>query len=222
MSRMFAVFLLSISLAAAAQESAAPSFKAGDSWKFRRHDIGNKQEPFVYSNIVQSSTEEQAVLLGDSRPPATPPGKYWWIYDTKKSHWAARFAYSESSADRRGARLLDATADDPALRFPMAVGKEWKVKDRWTSPTAKGSSESTAKVMAFEKVQTPAGEFEAFKIVSEGWWHNETFDNRGRLLRTLWFAPAAKRIVKSEMKDWHAGRLWNHQIEELVELKLAP
>jgi hypothetical protein len=221
MFRIAAALLLSVALNAAAQESAAPSFKAGDMWRFKQQDIGNRRAPFLYSNVVSSSTQDQAVLLGEADPPALTPGKFWWIYDHKRSHWTARFEYSETSADGRGAKVRDQAGDDPVLQFPIAVGKQWKVKDRWSSSSAQGSSESTAKVVGFEKVQTPAGEFDAFKVIGEGWWHNETFNTRGRMLRTLWFAPAAKRIVKYEFKDWNGSQLWNHQVEELVELKLA-
>ena len=80
-----------------------------------------------------------------------------------------------------------------------------------------------AEVLGLEKVQTPAGEFEAHKIALKGWWRNAGSGNTGPHEGTLWYAPAAKAVVK------HVGatRLSNNMPsdqweEELVEFKPGP
>lgn len=103
------------------------------------------------------------------------------------------------------------------LSFPLSVGKAWSFKTDWKNKAANSSGVESAdvKVASFEKVQTPAGEFDAFRIESVGYWDNSR-GRRGRLARTLWFAPSVRTVVKYE-SDNSIDRLTT----EVVEIKLA-
>lgn len=103
------------------------------------------------------------------------------------------------------------------LSFPLSVGKTWTFKTDWKNKVANSSGNESAdvKVAAFEKVRTPAGEFDAFRIESVGFWENNR-GRRGRLARTLWFAPSVRTVVKYET-DNSIDRL----VAELVDIKLA-
>ena len=57
------------------------------------------------------------------------------------------------------------------LSFPLEVGKRWRFTNDWmfkpTGSTGKFHY-STWKVVAHERLSVPAGEFEAFKLMSKG------------------------------------------------------
>ena len=63
-------------------------------------------------------------------------------------------------------------------------------------------------VVAYEKVAVPAGEFEAFKLVSKGRLSgtspiNSQYD--AVITTTYWYAAAARAIVKSEAHNPYLG-----------------
>src|SRR5205085_9020839 len=57
-----------------------------------------------------------------------------------------------------------------ALRFPLEVGKRWRYATDWffKPKGSRGSIVVDVEVVAHESVAVPAGEFEAFKLVSKG------------------------------------------------------
>jgi hypothetical protein len=91
------------------------------------------------------------------------------------------------------------TRDDAPsrLNFPIEAGKKWKASYNWVNPQgSKGSNQDELSVAGIEKIKVAAGEFEAYKIVSKGYWNNFTNSGRGSQTTTFWYAPAARHIVK--------------------------
>lgn len=81
--------------------------------------------------------------------------------------------------------LLNISPDEMGwLNFPLSLGKAWSF--RYLSSFSGRWQDSENKVTAWEKVRTPKGEFEAFKI--------ERVVNPG-LHYYIWYSPAAKAII---------------------------
>lgn len=107
------------------------------------------------------------------------------------------------------------------LQFPLSTGKTWQAKSETTTTTGvRLRSELDTKVVGVEKVQVPAGTFDAFKIEQAGWVNGITFTGSLRTLQHVWYAPAIGRVVKTEYKDWAGTALPRaHNIIELKSLK---
>jgi hypothetical protein len=87
--------------------------------------------------------------------------------------------------------------ESKSLKFPLSVGQSWTHRYERGAGKRKIWVEPQYKVTAWEKVQTPKGTFEAFKIVGAANWvtgrNDENFNNW-----TEYYAPAAKAVVLSE------------------------
>ena len=89
-----------------------------------------------------------------------------------------------------------------ALSFPLEVGKSWRYATDWLFKPkgSRGSMVVDVEVVAHERIALPAGEFEAFKLVSKGWVSgtspiNSQYD--AVITTTYWYAAAPRAIVKS-------------------------
>lgn len=218
--RLIALGALGVTLVAQAQDvkpvAEAPTLKVAESWKYELRNIGDKREPVWFTNTVTAVDDKQAVVAGEH----STEGKFWWLYDTKASKFLARFRFDEAAADKRGAKTEDRSESDSLMQFPMQVGKKYPVKQKWVNSSGdNGDSDLKAEVVAFEKVKTLAGEFDAYKIEVDGWWNNRRWSSSGRQSVVLWYAPSVKREVKMEYKDFTRGGIWNHRTFELMEFK---
>jgi hypothetical protein len=115
------------------------------------------------------------------------------------------------------------TSNPKALNFPIEVGKRWHYVSDWFFKP-KGSNGSIAVdvvVLGYEKVQVPAGEFEAFKLMSTEKVSGTSPINSqyaGEISRTYWYAPAARAIVKIVSHNAYLGP----STFELVAFDLRP
>lgn len=106
---------------------------------------------------------------------------------------------------------------DPYLTFdfPLYVGKTWSQKWQWKLNGWAYNNAVTASVEAFEKVTTPAGTFDTYRVrlvhsytgVKTGRW-----TQAGTLEDTFWYSPQVKYFVKRTYVD--PG--WSHITRELV------
>jgi len=116
-------------------------------------------------------------------------------------------------------------------KFPLTPGKQWTYE--YETKRAAGGTvrfEMSARVAGWEDIAVPAGTFRAMRIEHDGYWSREadfategrSGSVRGRYQVTYWYAPAAKAIVKSTLRDHKptGGGLWTYFQEELVELSL--
>lgn len=195
-----------------------PVFKVGDEWKFRSQNLGDKREPVDYTNRIESVSSDDAWASGTN----AGGDRWWWQIDAKQAMYSKRFDFSETGENKRGKLARDSSSDTPLVQHPLEAGKSYKVKAAWVFNGFKHDSEEKAEVVAFEKVKVPAGEFDAYRIETSGFWNNRGEGWGGRMTKTLWYAPQAKQIVKSEFKGYHSrGQLWNHHVAELLEFKAA-
>lgn len=82
--------------------------------------------------------------------------------------------------------------------FPLATQKSWHISATGLVDTSFRSYAVDCKALAYEDVTTQAGTFKAFKV--ERLWrfklHQNDADRGDRWHDTVWFAPAAKTVVK--------------------------
>jgi hypothetical protein len=185
---------------ASAQGSAlsgeAPQVKVGDSWRWVRSDRRTGVKEAETTRTITSVTAQRIEASEDAGPAV----------------FTADMSALETAAWVRSepARFAD---------FPLAVGKKWSFKFTQTGKTSRYATRSQydAEVVGTEKVKTPAGEFDTFKVVSKGFWNSETSSRSGRAAVTIWYAPAVRTSVRTEFEDGT-----NYNVTELVEVKLAP
>jgi hypothetical protein len=170
---------------ALAQRTERPEVRVGDRWQFVRY----------YS------------------VPSTKPNLAWEINSVTAT---------EISGTENGEPLLMTpdlnVVDSPmnkqsnpkALSFPLEVGNRWRFASDWLFKPkgSKGSIVVDVEVVAHEKVEVPAGEFEAFKLVSKGRVSgtspiNSQYD--AVITTTYWYAAAARATVKSVTHNPYLG-----------------
>ncbi|MFS2004689.1 hypothetical protein ACEN9F_13790 [Duganella sp. CT11-25] len=113
--------------------------------------------------------------------------------------------------------------------FPLAPGKEWTSHATGDNPKAgkRWRYRVQGKVLDWEKVKVPAGEFEALKIVVEALYNGEEVGSNGgsgHLTETVWFVPELNNFVKLDYQDtdWQ-GRIFNRDSWELLSyVRKAP
>ena len=89
------------------------------------------------------------------------------------------------------------------FKFPLQVGNEWTEKMVLTTPTGgKSRIDFDARVSGYEKVRTPAGEFDAFKVEHTGWVNGISWTGAFKVVQTTWYAPAVGRMVRTEFKEY--------------------
>jgi hypothetical protein len=101
------------------------------------------------------------------------------------------------------------------LKFPLKVGDTWDQQyGVLVSNGARSRVDLGAKVVAHEKVSTPAGDFDAFKVETSGWVNGVSWTGSFKVVSTAWYAPAVNRIVRTEYKEYRRDGL-----ESISELK---
>jgi hypothetical protein len=94
----------------------------------------------------------------------------------------------------------------PAYDYPLAPGKTWYTVVVATDPAtqARYRVHTQGKVIGWERIKVPAGEFDALKIKryvfagNPGW-----FTSQEEIDETDWYAPAVGRSVRSEGMSQH-------------------
>ncbi len=183
---------------ALAQRTERPEVRVGDRWQFVRY----------YS------------------VPSTKPNLAWEINSVTAT---------EISGTENGEPLLmtpdlnvvdlpmNKQSNPKALSFPLEVGNRWRFASDWLFKPkgSKGSIVVDVEVVAHEKVEVPAGEFEAFKLVSKGRVSgtspiNSQYD--AVITTTYWYAAAARATVKSVTQNPYLGV----STVEMVAYQLRP
>ena len=125
-----------------------------------------------------------------------------------------------------GGWLTHALADDrvetftppyPAIVFPLAKGRSWdlKVDGREVQLPKKHRVTVQGRVLGWNRVRVPAGEFDALRILRVTFGGN--FEDRefgqSEITEELWYAPSIGRVVRSESR-------WQRRI--LYEIQRGP
>ena len=183
---------------ALAQKTERPEVKVGDRWQFVRYFSVASTKPNLTWEI-NSVTETEISGTENGEPLRMTPDLN--VVD---------------SPERR-------QSNPKALSFPLEVGKRWRYDTDWlVKPKgSKGSIVVDVEVVAHERISVPAGEFEAFKLVSKGWVGgtspiNSQYD--AEITTTYWYAAAPRAIVKSVTHNPYLGA----STVEMVAFQLRP
>lgn len=191
--------------APSAPAAAAPSYKVGDTWMFiwGRTD-STPGTPLVMTVVAVTETE---TTLSTSWNGGAP----------KEVH------YDNQGNLTRDGNGTTYEPSDGHLCFPMAVGRSWDFHHvrRFTLGTIDVSGR--AEIVAFERVQVPAGSFDAYKIVSHG-VNAKQVDRlySAPFTETYWYAPSVKKVIKLEYALYLNHQRVLTRTSELNAFSLAP
>ena len=204
-------FLLATALGTAVAQTTLPierpSHKAGDAWTYRNVDNWTGKE-------TGRSTSTFSGMEGEN-----------WVFRnedlTNQKQTTAVFNPDwQPCRSMRGSQTPVCTG---TFKFPMGEGSRHTFKGLpWSN--GDGHYDATCEGKGLETVQTPAGAFEAFKVQCKGHW-TRVFNgsSQGRYEETSWYAPSARRMVRSEFNTWRTnGQPDAKSLIELVEFKPAP
>lgn len=193
-SALSTISLVMLCSPALAQKADRPTVKAGDQWQFAMTPSTGRNLEWVVKSVtaegIKATENGEQLLLSRDLNVLASPRR--------------------KDSNRR------------LLRFPLEVGKSWTYANSYllkdTETTGRGKY--SVVVLSYEKVQVPAGEFDAFKLESTGSFSRTSKAGpvSGLASTTYWYAPAARAIVKQENRDPSRGP----SSIELVEFKLQP
>jgi hypothetical protein len=193
-----ATALICTSSPAVAQTANRPEVKAGDEWKFAAyHTVPSSTPNRIW--VIKSVTTSGVEGTEDGEP-------------LRLTH---ELNVLESPRDR--------SSNPRWLAFPLEVGKRWQYVTDWVfkPKRSQGRAAVDVSVVAYEKVAVPAGQFDAFKITSKEALSGTSpigSHYAGETVRTYWYAPAARMIVKSVSHNPYLGPT----TVELVSFQLQP
>lgn len=177
----------------------APAFAVGEAWTFAYANALEPSKNATYTQTVSSVAADGSPTLNGGALALDASGN---LVKT------ATGSYQPS---------------DGKLQFPLFVGKSWSASYVYRTGSWAASGDRQAKVVGVERVETPAGAFDAFEIEQTVSWSG-TEGNRGHGItrETDWYAPAVGRIVKMDFVDQaaHAAPTTTHV--DLVGFKPAP
>jgi hypothetical protein len=194
---LLASALLGTSLSVAAQV-AAPTLKAGDTWTYRGIDNYNRLPTGTWTREVTGTAASGirvAVRSADGS-----------VDDLFR---APGELTSGVLSDRARGTM------DPAFQlmpFPLAEGKSWSQKVIRTDPVTNEKREMLVqgKVLGWETIKVPAGEFKAIKVERTMYLGDyDSFRGITQRTETEWYAPdirgAAKVVVFEEFCERRYG-----------------
>lgn len=173
------------------RSAAAPEIAAGDTWTYRIRDGYTGLERGTERYRVEQVTGGNVTVLREATGAATTE-----VYD-RNWNWL-----------RRPATNLKAFDYSPAYRafdFPLEPGKRWQARLTATDPLdgRRFPVRIEGKVVGWERVKVPAGEFDALKIVRGVFFDYFEFNLRGQshIEEFEWYAPAVKQSVRREARS---------------------
>lgn len=194
-----------------------PGVKVGDSWMYNKLDGWNGALESVSVNTIREISADGIFLESAS---------------LDGSHISRILRTRDFNLVRIEAPGFTQTTLPyyPNFVFPLQIGKTWRRAVEFAStaqPGKKVRAELEGRVIGWDSVTVPAGNFLALKIELKGWYSASTTfadgDWSGRIEDALWYAPEVRNAVRYEYRDT-AGDGWpyNHEIHELVRYWLVP
>lgn len=198
------LFLVSIVSSHAADTLPAtidrPDVKVGDSWTYNTIDNWKHVRTNTFTHTVTKVDNES--ITAD----ATTNGSAITLKFTR-----------EWNPTERPDRIYK--PNYPMLSFPLQVGKTWDASYEiaWKAGNRKIATSMKGTVVGMEKITTPAGEFNTFKIVLDGTYTGSSVMNTwsGHVSTTIWYSPDVKKTVKVDYDDGYTK-----ESTELVSFKL--
>jgi hypothetical protein len=174
-----------------------PEIKVGDAWRYRQTDPANKTSSIAVLSVVnvseraiqtltkiqESGNELDGIWTPEWNAVATGEGE---IYEPH-SGW---------------------------LRFPLGAAARYQVAYELRRPRTDRiqlaeSHSGRARIVGWENVEVPAGQFRALKVEVDESFFVLGWGTRGGLTAkaVIWYSPEVKRWVKSTYEDFGSGPL---------------
>lgn len=189
---VFASFLIvsfGFSQAFSAGEPAipAPALKVGDSWTYEIKD--------GYNRLLKDRVRQDLTEIKDQSLEIRVVGQSGAEQD--RQVYSSQWNWVSSPLLGNNRRNFDPPY--AAFAFPLEVGKSWTEQSTVEDPVSgkKNIIKVYGKVMGWEKIKVPAGEFDALKVTrrvymdDREWWRSGT-----KIYEVDWYAPAARQVVK--------------------------
>jgi hypothetical protein len=203
--------VFAVGIADAQDQAGKPSYRVGDRWTFESLDLnGNvKSTSEMVVEAVDGDIVSYRSRILESTNPSIAAGQ----------EVTGRFDIAAQA--QRGDYLVEGIFR--ATDFPLSEGKAWAHSYKRRPPNGQGIAEMShdAKVTGWEEVVVPAGTFKALRIEHTGTWRNGP--NSGKEAYTAWYAPDAKRVIKSTFQTWNAPgtRLDFNSETRLISYRIA-
>lgn len=192
-----------------AEETAAPDdVRVGDRWSYDVKDdaTGDLRRAITYVAIEITDKEITTRVMerGKDQPNTVVFNRDWGRIDN--GTWQTR-------------------PSGYGIKKPLEVDKEWRneanLKNLRTGVTLHASA--AVRVAAPEKITTPAGEFDTFRIETKIREVNTKDQTKSSTTtETTWYAPTVNRWVKRKTEVRGEGRLRDAFSEELTEYTRKP
>ena len=171
----------------------APQVKVGDFWEYRvkdaytgfdrglrRYEVSQVSPDRIVVNVTQDGQPVDAQVYA--------PG--WNGLDAPLTN-LQRFRYAPAF---------------PAYAYPLEPGKTWYTVVEATDPVTQRRYRvhTRAKVVGWERIRLPAGEFDALKIQRQVFAGNgDAVRSQEEINETDWYVPALRRTARSEGDSQH-------------------
>lgn len=104
------------------------------------------------------------------------------------------------------------------LSFPLEPGKAWEQTSQVRGSTgALSQIRMESRVAGQEKVSTPAGAFDTYRIEQKGYLSGLSWQGGFQVTQTVWYAPAIDRVVRREYRE--SRPLGVHTVSELKSFR---
>lgn len=200
----------------AAERITGPAVKVGDVWMFNKINARSQELEDISVNTVKAITGRGIVMESTALDGS----------GASKIQRTRDFNLVRIEAPNFVQQTLP---HYPNFSFPLWVGKTWKGKVEFLDsrdPLKTVSARLVARVVGWESVTVPAGNFMALKIVMTGEYsgvgHDFGWPLYGDVEDTLWYAPEVRNAVRYEYRDTANGAVYNHEVQELVRYWLTP
>jgi hypothetical protein len=200
--------LLSWSRACLAQTVEPGPVRVGDRWSYDIKDDATGDLRHAITVIVVDITDGEittrTMVRGKDRPQTMVFDRDWGRIDD--GNWKLRPA-------------------GIGIKAPLQVGKEWR-SDANAMQLASGlafRASGVAKVVAEERVTTPAGSFDTYRVETLVRLLNTKDQTKSQTWTfVLWYAPAVNRWVRRKTEARYDGRLRDSFVDELTEYSRKP
>lgn len=181
----------------AQQRADAPAIRAGDQWTYQRTGPGPTRFPDEIVRIVVTNPSQRTIVESvrtlDLRGAGT----------MESGTRAGREQRHLETLETLPARVISGRM--PLVAFPIEVGKTWRYTRTYADAQGvEWTEDGSAAVETLERIEVPAGSFEAYRI-----------RHRYRVLAsaapdrthetTLWYAPEVRRWVRLDYAGERRG-----------------
>ena len=182
-----------------------PDVHIGDLWKYRIIDGYTNETTLEFSHRIVRIDDKEIVIQVQNKQNSGRRLQYfnreWNLLESGEIKWEPY---------------------NPENKFPLQVGMTWNQEVKASNNHGGTHSIYTkAIIVALEKVNVPAGIFDAYRIERDIEERSNNSDATVIKSRdVIWYAPAVKKFVRRENIVYSNGRERSKEIIELTEYSL--